>query len=71
MCILINFFPILDFIPFAAPVPFLLAQKTNPKKGTLPNAAARNPNAPLAGQRGSRTFLLASASHCALILPDN
>jgi len=26
------------------------------KKGTLPNASSRKANAPLAGQRGSRTF---------------
>gem|GEM_PF-4030837 len=29
-------------------------------------AAPRNANAPLAGQRGLRFFLLASVSHCAL-----
>jgi len=34
---------------------FLLAQKVT-KKGTLPNAASRKTNAPLAGQRGQPAF---------------
>ena len=41
---------------FVTPCYFLLAQKVT-KKGTLPNAAPRKANAPLAGQRGSRAFL--------------
>jgi len=52
---------------FVTPCHFLLAQKvTNPVSLREPNAAPHKANPPLAGQRGQRTFLLASATHFAL-----
>jgi len=37
-------------------VPFLLAQKTNPKKGTLPNASARKQSRPSLGKEADTLF---------------
>ena len=46
---------------------FCLPKKvTNPECFREPNASARKASPPLAGQRGQRTFLLASATHYAL-----
>jgi|GEM_PF-1927809 len=62
-----NMFLLRTMSLFVTPCHFLLAQKvTNPERFREPNASARKPARPSLGKE-AHAFLLASASHCALV----